>query len=96
MKEKLPYISALGIILFLMLLFPFFRNAVGDFLSGFVDKKDNVVEEYERVKEGVGSFTDTVQNTQQDLEKTIDTVNQTAEDVKTMKEQFDELKGMVE
>lgn len=84
MQKILPYISALGIILFFYFLLPTGQDQLKDLGEDLTDKKDSVVDQYETAKETVNGFTDQVTDTQQKLEQAVDTVNQT-------KQQVDEL-----
>ncbi len=91
MKNKLHYISAIGIILIISLLFPSVRGYFSDLFNVANEKKDKVVEEYEDIKEKVDNVTNTVTETKESIDQTVDTVNNTMEKVNETNEKLDDL-----
>lgn len=81
MKRLLPYISLLGITFFILMLFPFGRNFFLTLLGAADAKRDNVVEEYERIKGTVDGVTEKISATEKKLNDTLETVNETKESI---------------
>ena len=89
MNKVLPYISALGIILFIYFLLPPGREFLADLGGRLTDQKEHVTAQYDEVKDSVTGFTDSVTDAQNKIQETVDTVNQT-------KSSLEALNGKVE
>ncbi len=77
MNKFLPYLSALGIILFIYFLLPPGQHFLSNIGNNLDNKKDSVVAGYNEVKDNVEGFTETVTDTQEKLEDTVQKVNET-------------------
>ena len=75
MVNFIASVVLLLIALFIVTLFPGGRDFIGDIKSDITEKTNNVVEEYERVKTGVGEVTDKVNEATTQVGNAIDTVN---------------------
>jgi len=91
MKKNLHYISAIGIILIISLLFPSVRGYFSDLFNVANEKKDNVIEGYEDIKEKVDNVTNTVSETKESIDETVETVNDTMEKVDEANEKLDSI-----
>ena len=89
MNRVLPYISALGIVLFFYFLLPPGQEFLLDLGNRLTDQKEHITAQYDEVKDSVTGFTDSVTDAQNKIQETVDTVNQT-------KASLEELNGKVE
>ena len=88
MKKLLPYISALGIILFIYFLLPPGREVLSNIGEDVTEKKETVVSDYNDLKDNVVNFTDKVEDTQKKLEDTVEKVNETKKSVEALNEKM--------
>lgn len=100
MKKLLPYISLLGIAFFVFVLFPFGRDLFADLLAEAGEKKTHLTEEYDRIKDVVAGVNETLEETENKINKTLETVNETKaaieETTEKMTEFYDTSKAKME
>ncbi|MDH5597108.1 MAG: hypothetical protein OEY44_03315 [Candidatus Peregrinibacteria bacterium] len=81
MRNFIVGILVLIILIFVLSLFPFFRGWTDGLVGIFNEKKENVTEEYDRVKGEVEEIGDKITETKEKVESTIDTVSEAVEAV---------------
>lgn len=75
MANLLATIVLLFIAVFIINLFPFGKDFLGGITDSFNEKKENVVEEYEKVKGTVDDITEKVTETKEKVEGVVETVS---------------------
>jgi len=93
MVNFIASIILLGIAVFVITLFPGGKDFIGDITSSVTEKKDNVIEEYERVRGEVDEITDTVTETKDNIEETVDAVGAAVDTASDALDKINELLG---
>ena len=93
MSNVIVTIILLAISFFVINLFPMGKAFFANIQESFNEKRTNITEEYERVKDGVEVATETALETKEKVEKTVDAASSAIETVSGVLEKINSLLG---
>jgi uncharacterized protein YoxC len=93
MLGKLIKIIIVILVIYLLIQIPYIKNIYNNIKEDILEKRDNVAEEYDRVKDKVEDITDKVGEAKEKVEDTVDAVGDAVETVSEAADKIGDLVG---
>jgi len=93
MLQKLAYVIIILVGCYILYQIPFIQNSADAIYNSFIEKRDNVTAEYERVKGKVDEATGKVIEVKEDVEDTVETVSNTVDAIGDATDKIGDLVG---